>query len=759
MSIMLLRPLFPCVAIGLLFLSSSAVASLRDGWRAPSSPLDVIGWYVGSNGNTSASFPPSALAWNFYTRVVVRMPPADDSGAIACPSPAADPLLYEVVALARAHDAGVLWVGGGEVWELINGSSSGAARRTAFLASVGAAALACGVAGIEFDFECPPTPAGRAGVVSPAEADAYTVFLADVLAALESAGGAQATVSADLGVWGLDGAWGKGSSYPLELEPWVNVTRLREHPALYVNTMSYHTPDDCSTDLWALDGAFFSDVWGIPRAQINLGIGFFSYNASAEPTWGQLAAHCPGVAPSVCHCAGVAFAGKDMVEAIGAYVQAQGFRGVFPWAADYDSLAPDDALITPLARGLGLTPRVTLQQPALSSPAPPSFPPAPPLSCSTAVDCSYAGACVAGACVCEQGFMGATCAALNNATRVPVHSGFRLDAYHVWGSQVVYDRSDGVYTMAASIYPVELPFLQSWLYVAQICTATSRTPLGPYTMGDIVLPYGAADAWDRSVMNPKLLRAPLGGPWLLFFTGSSYSGPTPGGSVPLPTNQTLAQASQRVGLATAPRPGGPYTRRGAPVLSPRPGSWESRIISNAAIAPYGGNSSALLMVYKSSSPSWGKQTRVCFGVARAEAWDAPFVRLSDAPILPCPDNSFYAEDPTLWRDTNGVFHCVFKDFAGHYTRVGYSGAHATSADGGATWMMTTPPLAYTTTHTWSDGVTRKQRAQERVQILLNETSDGGDGAPLAVFYATDTELDGSARYWNMAVPLRPSALG
>jgi hypothetical protein len=66
-----------------------------------------------------------------------------------------------------------------------------------------------------------------------------------------------------------------------------------------------------------------------------------------------------------------------------------------------------------------------------------------------------------------------------------------------------------------------------------------------------------------------------------------------------------------------------------------------------------------------------------------------------------------------------------------------------------------PALAYTTTHVWSDGVTRTQKSQERVQILLNETSDGGDGLPMVAYFATNTELNGTVnRMWNMAMPLR-----
>lgn len=42
--------------------------------------------------------------------------------------------------------------------------------------------------------------------------------------------------------------------------------------------------------------------------------------------------------------------------------------------------------------------------------------------------------------------------------------------------------------------------------------------------------------------------------------------------------------------------------------------------------------------------------------------------------------------------------------------------------------------------------------QERPQVLLDST----DGSPLAMYFATDTGLDGTAEglFWNMVWPLR-----
>jgi hypothetical protein len=191
-------------------------------WAPPlTSSFDVVGWYVGTN---ASAFPLASLAWDVYTTIVLPVGPTlSPTGEALCEP---DAFHASMLAAARAHNRSLTWGGAVDVYALLTNSSL-APYRANYLRTIGAAAAACGVANVEFDYECPPTPAGRAGIVSAAEADAYTTFLVDVLAALPPGG----TVSADVGVWGLDGAWGKGDSYPLALGPWVNVTKLAAHPA------------------------------------------------------------------------------------------------------------------------------------------------------------------------------------------------------------------------------------------------------------------------------------------------------------------------------------------------------------------------------------------------------------------------------------------------------------------------------------------------------------------------------------------------
>ena len=72
---------------------------------------------------------------------------------------------------------------------------------------------------------------------------------------------------------------------------------------------------------------------------------------AGEPSWASLSALCPNAAPAQHLCKGVAYCGKEQNEQIGRFVREQGYGGVFPWAASYDSF--DEEQNNSLARWLG----------------------------------------------------------------------------------------------------------------------------------------------------------------------------------------------------------------------------------------------------------------------------------------------------------------------------------------------------------------------------------------------------------------------
>jgi len=108
-----------------------------------------------------------------------------------------------------------------------------------------------------------------------------------------------------------------------------------------------------------------SELWGIPKAQVNIGIGFYSYNHTGapgelpwkyhgEPTWHGLSKLCPDIPVDTCECHGIPMVSKQECMEVGQLVKEQGFRGVFPWAANYDSTDPQDSMIHYVGVGLGL---------------------------------------------------------------------------------------------------------------------------------------------------------------------------------------------------------------------------------------------------------------------------------------------------------------------------------------------------------------------------------------------------------------------
>ena len=84
-------------------------------------------------------------------------------------------------------------------------------------------------------------------------------------------------------------------------------------------------------------------------AKINLGV---PYYCSQESAWGEVEGGCPNVAEDLNVCKGAMFVGKAMNRRLGQFAQRQGFGGVFPWMANYDTSHHNNSLIPYLVQGL-----------------------------------------------------------------------------------------------------------------------------------------------------------------------------------------------------------------------------------------------------------------------------------------------------------------------------------------------------------------------------------------------------------------------
>lgn len=131
-----------------------------------------------------------------------------------------------------------------------------------------------------------------------------------------------------------------------------------------------------------------------------------------------------------------------------------------------------------------------------------------PGTCKTELDCCLLGKCVAGMCVCNEGFTGPNCHQLDLIpSKDPNIEGFQDMRYPAWCGRAIY--SDGQYHFIAS-FMYDKCFLGDYGTNSAFLRATAPHPLGPFTFQEMVLPpfhHGA-----------HLERAPDGG-YLIFGDG------------------------------------------------------------------------------------------------------------------------------------------------------------------------------------------------------------------------------------------------
>jgi hypothetical protein len=304
----------------------------------------MVGWYSTTNA-LDPLMPIEMFPWSIYSHIVYGKPWIDQNTGIAtCNSQDAN--FSRVLNETQKHGRKLIWKSGlKDVWQVMTNASLARWKHN-FVASIGEAVRNCSVDGLEFDYECPNTPLGHAGIVTPEQATIFTQFMADVKQSM----GPGKQMSCDMGVWGVT-----GGSYPLMMEPWVNVSMVKAGGAVdYINAMSYHFPQDPTDVLpWVKDGYILSKVWGIPKNMINIGLPYYYRNGPrSEVVWAHLAARCPNLDPDSNECAGIRIVSKRANHEVGKWIATEGYRGAFPWAASYDTLKYNNTLSTWVYAGL-----------------------------------------------------------------------------------------------------------------------------------------------------------------------------------------------------------------------------------------------------------------------------------------------------------------------------------------------------------------------------------------------------------------------
>ncbi|MBO4288331.1 MAG: FAD-dependent oxidoreductase [Kiritimatiellae bacterium] len=319
---------------------------------------------------------------------------------------------------------------------------------------------------------------------------------------------------------------------------------------------------------------------------------------------------------------------------------------------------------------------------------------------------------------------------------VPESAVMRDPGYFVWGGSMVKDEK-GTYHLYYARWKKEAHF-SGWVTHSEIAHATGPSPAGPWTHRDVAIAPRGASYWDGlCAHNPNIHK--FGDRYYLYYMGN-----TGDGRISRSLNWSHRN-NQRIGVAFADSPDGPWTRLDHPVLdvSPDPDAPDSLMVSNPAAAQRPDGS--FLLLYKAV----GKKKKLPFGgpvvhlTATSKSPTGPFVKQLRLQFGDGTKN-FPAEDPYVWSHDGKMF-AIIKDQGGFFVnRPGRSLVLFESQDG-LDWKLSAHPFIIGTTLRWASGKVDELRYLERPQLYLE------NGRPVALCVAAGPK--DMKETFNVQIPL------
>jgi hypothetical protein len=333
---------------------------------------------------------------------------------------------------------------------------------------------------------------------------------------------------------------------------------------------------------------------------------------------------------------------------------------------------------------------------------------------------------------------------------LPPGARFSEPGFFVWCGAPIRGE-DGKYHLLYSRWPERAGFHPGWALRSEIAYAVSDGPFGPFRPVNVALPARGVDPatgkkfWDGDAThNPNVIRHP-DGKYYLYYMGNHGDGRD------YPTHRN----NQRVGVAVAEHPAGPWTRFDAPVVdvSSDAAAFDSLCVTNpaAVVRPDG----SVLLIYKAVAREPGQVMggKVRYGAAIAARPTGPFVktpgRIFEAENPAAAKHWMLAEDPFVWfsRTHGARYYAVARDVVGEFT--GEAGGIALFESGdGLHWRAAKHAKVIGAHYALADG-TLSATKLERPAVLL----DGDE--PVALFGAADGYRTGGRISTNVAIPLRP----
>lgn len=326
---------------------------------------------------------------------------------------------------------------------------------------------------------------------------------------------------------------------------------------------------------------------------------------------------------------------------------------------------------------------------------------------------------------------------------VPMNASFVSDSMSIWGGSLVKGE-DGVYHM----FYARWPRAPGWVWVthSEIAHAVSHSPFGPFEDMDVSLPDRGPEYWDgMCTHNPTIHK--FDGKYYLYYMGNTGDKKVVG----VPGREQINwdhRNKQRIGVAVADTPYGPWKRFDKPVLDITHGdslAHDALMTSNPSICqrPDGG----FLMVYKAVGLKYPlpKGGPVVHCIATSDSPTGPFKKHPD-PVFLEEGVRFPAEDPYIWYQ-DGKYRAVVKFIQTEGKKRSFSLVHYDSEDG-FKWNKGKFFEISDRTIQWEDGSIQRLSHLERPQVFIE------NGMPVALLCAADTRDENNVRQsFNVQIPI------
>ena len=234
--------------------------------------------------------------------------------------------------------------------------------------------------------------------------------------------------------------------------------------------------------------------------------------------------------------------------------------------------------------------------------------------------------------------------------------------YFVWGASMVRD-PQGLCHLLYSRWPRSKGFA-AWVSDSEIAHAVAAEPLGPYTHVDVALPKRGVEHWDGLCAHNPTVHA-FDGKYYLYYMGNTT------GARSTEDAWWNHRNHQRIGVAVADHPSGPWQRFDTPLIDvAKDGAGPDALMtSNPSICRR--TDGTYVLVYKavgleSPRPFGGPVVHMA---ATSRSPIGPFLK-HESPIFTSPGEQFPAEDPSIWVQ-DGVLWAILKDMKGAFTQGGH----------------------------------------------------------------------------------------